>query len=126
MNVDNSYRTKERQCGNTQHLLAPDAVTGMKPSRLSHPQQCTGLQKPGQLSTLSFPRLFFPVPASQAMRRAACRPPFPISCFISREICFLLAVIGIQAPPDVGIRIFNAIFYAGENMHILPFQWHII
>lgn len=123
MNADNSYRTKDRQCGNTQHLLA----TGMKPSRLSHPQQCTGLQKPGQLSTLSSPRLFFfPVPASRAMRRAACRPPFPISCFISREICFLPAVIGIQAPPDVGIRVFNAIFYAGENVHILPFQWHII
>lgn len=28
-------------------------------------------------------------------RNAACRLPFPISCFISREICFLLAVIGI-------------------------------
>lgn len=60
------------------------------------------------------------------MRRTAHRPPFPISCFISREICLVLAVIGIQAPPDVGIRIFNAIFYAGENVHILPFHWHII
>lgn len=68
----------------------------------------------------------FLVPAQRAIRNAACRPPFPISCFISREICFLLAVIGIQAPPDVGIRMFNTIFYAGENAHILPFQQHII
>lgn len=57
----------------------------------------------------------------QAIRNGACRPPFPISGFISRKICFLLAVIGIWAPPDVGIRIFNTIFYAGENAHILPF-----
>lgn len=79
MKLDNSYRTKEPQCGNTQHLLAWDVNTGRKPSQLLTPPTMNWTPvwlKPGQLSTLSLSQaVFFPLATSNAGREESCPPP---------------------------------------------------